>query len=240
MALSVDYSELLRQKHGTLNALDAAGLATAQHIVAGASDADTVAFAKTFFEANLGPVDPANTSLTVTLPNNNAGGGTLKLCSALTYTPYFLPAAAMLTGGSGTAFTACSEIRLKNTLEVALVLDNSGSMNNLGSGTGVKRIDLLKTAAKQLVDTLALQAQQMKQVSKPVQFSLVPFAASVNVGPTHDQEGWMDQDGISPIQHEDFDWTTMTPANNPDKYAEKLNGVWYKRGTGWATPRINH
>ena len=80
LALSVDYSELLRQKHDMLNALDAAGLATAQQIVAGASDADTVAFAKTFFEANLGPVNPANTSLTVTLPNSNAGGGTLKLC----------------------------------------------------------------------------------------------------------------------------------------------------------------
>ncbi|QIA24156.1 pilus assembly protein TadG-related protein [Mesorhizobium sp. AA22] len=236
LALSVDYSELLRQKNATLNALDGAGLATAHKIVSGASDDDAKAYAKTFFEANLGPVDPANTLLTVTLPNSNAGGGTLKLCSALTYRPYFLPAAAMLMGGgttSDTTFTACSEIRLKNTLEVALVLDNSGSMNNLGSGTGAKRIDLLKSAAKQLVDTLALQAQQMKQVTKPVQFSLVPFAASVNVGPTHDQDSWMDQDGISPIQHEDFDWTKMTPANDPDKYAEKLNGVWYKRGAGW-------
>ncbi|RWI13722.1 TadE/TadG family type IV pilus assembly protein [Mesorhizobium sp.] len=237
VALSVDYSELLRQKHATLNALDAAGLATAQQVVSGATDDAARAYAKTFFETNLGPVDPANTSLTVTLPNSNAGGGTLKLCSALTYHPYFLPAAAMLLGGGttsgGTTFTECSEIRLKNTLEVALVLDNSGSMNDLGSGTGEKRIDLLKTAAKQLVDTLALQAQQMKQVSKPVQFSLVPFAASVNVGPTHDLDNWMDQDGISPIQHEDFDWTKMTAANDPDKYAEKLNGVWYKRGTGW-------
>lgn len=236
LALSVDYSELFRQRHGTLNALDAAGIATARQIVAGASEADVKAYAKDFFEANLGPVDPAKTLLTVTLPNNNAGGGTLKLCSDLTYHPYFLPAAAMLMGGGttgGTTFTACSEIRLKNTLEVALVLDNSGSMNNLGSGTGQKRIDLLKAAANQLVDTLALQAQQMKQISKPVQFSLVPFAASVNVGPTHDLDSWMDQDGISPIQHEDFDWTTMTAANNPDKYAEKLNGIWYKRGTGW-------
>ena len=63
------------------------------------------------------------------------------------------------------------------------MLDNSGSMDELGSGSGEKRIDLLKTAAKQLVDTLATQAQQMKQVDKPVQFALVPFAASVNVGP---------------------------------------------------------
>jgi Flp pilus assembly protein TadG len=235
LALSVDYAELLRQKQTTLNALDAAGIATARQIVAGASEADVKAYAKDFFEANLGRVDPANTSLTVTLPNNNAGGGTLKLCSDLTYHPYFLPAAAMLMGGttSDTSFTACSEIRLKNTLEVALALDNSGSMNNLGSGTGQKRIDLLKAAAKQLVDTLALQAQQMKQVSKPVQFSLVPFAASVNVGPTHDQDSWMDQDGTSPIQHENFDWATMTSANDPNRYAEKLNGVWYKRGSGW-------
>ncbi|TIW05662.1 MAG: hypothetical protein E5V70_11770, partial [Mesorhizobium sp.] len=96
LALSVDYSELLRQKNATLNALDGAGLATAHKIVAGASDDDVKAYAKTFFEANLGPVDPANTLLTVTLPNSNAGGGTLKLCSALTYRPYFLPAAAML------------------------------------------------------------------------------------------------------------------------------------------------
>ncbi len=137
----------------------------------------------------------------------------------------------MLLGGGttsgATTFTECSEIRLKNTLEVALVLDNSGSMNELGSGTGARRIDLLKTAAKQLVDTLALQ--QMKQVSKPVQFSLVPFAASVNVGPTHDMDSWMDEDGISPIQHEDFDWAKMTAAEDPDKYAEKLNGVWYQQ-----------
>ncbi|CCV13043.1 conserved hypothetical protein [Mesorhizobium sp. STM 4661] len=235
LALSIDYSQLLRQKQDALNALDAAGIATAQQIVEGASDNDAKAYAKNFFEANLSSVDPANAVLTVTLPNNNAGGGTLKLCSALTYHPYFLPAAAMLIGGTAkdTTYTACSDIRLKNTLEVALVIDNSGSMDYLGSGTGQKRIDLLKAAAKQLVGTLALQAQQMKQISKPVQFSLVPFAASVNVGPTHDEDRWMDQDGISPIQHEDFDWTVMTAANDPDKYAEKIGGVWYKRGTGW-------
>ncbi|TIS59287.1 pilus assembly protein [Mesorhizobium sp.] len=237
VAIAVDYTELLRQKHETLNALDAAGLATAQQIVSGASDDSAKAYAKDFFEANLRHVKPANTTLTVTLPNSNAGGGTLKLQAALKYQPYFLPAAAMLIGKSASAtevgFTATSEVRLKNTLEVALVLDNSGSMNYLGSGTGEKRIDLLKDAAKQLVDTLALQAQQMKQVSKPVQFSLVPFAASVNVGPTHDQDTWMDQDGISPVQHENFDWTKMTEANDSNKYAEKVYVVWYKRGAGW-------
>ena len=242
VALAVDYTELVRQRQETMNALDAAGMAAAQQIVAGASEADVKAYAKDFFEANLRHVEPVNTTLTVTLPNNNAGGGTLKLQAALKYHPYFLPAAAALLGRTANStevdFTASSEIRLKNTLEVALVLDNSGSMSTNGSGTGQQRIELLKTAATELVNTLALQAQQMKQIAKPVQFSLVPFSASVNVGvpvspaplPT-----WLDLDGISPIHHENFDWTKMTSAANANKYIEKVGDVYWKRGSGWGT-----
>ncbi|QPC93753.1 pilus assembly protein [Mesorhizobium sp. INR15] len=237
LAIGIDYTELTRQRQDTLNALDAAGIATAQQIVTGASDTAAKAYAKSFFEANLGPVNPANTALTVTLPNNNTGGGTLKLCAAMTYQPYFLPVAVTLLSGSASntnvSFSACSEVRLKNTLEVSLVLDNSGSMTELGHGSNKVRFDLLKDAAKQLVDQLAGQAQQMKQVSKPVQFSLVPFAASVNVGPTNAAATWMDTTGISPIHHENFDWTTMSSAYSSTKYAQNVGGVWYAKGTGW-------
>lgn len=45
-----------------------------------------------------------------------------------------------------------------------------------------KRIDLLKDAASQLVETMASQSALITYVEKPVQFSLVPFASSVNVG----------------------------------------------------------
>src|SRR5690606_29914053 len=77
---------------------------------------------------------------------------------------------------------------------------------------------------------IALQAQQMKQIEKPVQFSLVPFAASVNVGSIHDGAAWMDLDGRSPVHHENFDWTTLT---DPALRAEKIGGVWRKAGDGW-------
>ena len=156
LAIAVDYTELSRQRALTMSALDAAGIATARRIAEGASDADVKAYAKQFFEANLGPVNPANTQLTVTLPNNNYGGGTLKLAADLTYAPKFLPTAAMLvhrvSSEPNVDFTAEAEIRLKNTLEVALVLDNSGSMDELGKGTSEKRIALLRTASKELVD----------------------------------------------------------------------------------------
>ena len=240
VALAVDYTELVRERQETLNALDAAGIATAQQIVGGASDADATAYAKTFFEANLRHVLPANTTLTVTLPNNNAGGGTLVLEAGLKYKPYFLPAAVALLGGTPgqttVNFSTKSEIRLKNTLEVSLVLDNSGSMTELGHGSNQVRFDLLKSAAKQLVDQLAGQAQMMKQIARPVQFSLVPFAASVNVGPSNANAAWMDTTGISPIQHENFDWTTMSQTASPwgaNKYVQAVGNAWYARGSGW-------
>lgn len=240
LAIAIDYTELSRQRAATMNALDAAGIATARRIAEGANETDVVAYAKDFFESNLGAVNPANTTLTVVLPNNNYGGGTLKLFADLTYDPTFVPVAAMLMGKTSTSptvdFTAEAEIRLKNTLEVALVLDNSGSMDEYGKGTNKKRIELLRQASKELVETLAKQASQMKQVSKPVQFALVPFSASVNIAPSSDDQSWMDTTGISPMHHENFDWSKMTEAEKDllgDRWAQKVGDVWYKRGAGW-------
>ena len=38
-------------------------------------------------------------------------------------------------------------------------------------------------------------------------WALVPFAASVNVGPGNAGAAWMDTQGLSPVHHENFDWT---------------------------------
>jgi len=240
LAFAVDYSEMTRQRQATMNALDAAGIATARQVITGATEEELITYATNFFEANLNSVDPANTTLTVVLPQNNTGGGTLKMSASLKYKPYFFSAFADLmgdaSGGAEMAFDAKTEVRLKNTLEVALVLDNSGSMEYIGTGSGKKRIDLLKAAAKQLVDTLSAQAGQMKQVSKPVQFSIVPFSASVNVGSDKADKAWMDLYGTSPIHHENFDWATMGTAN-ANKKVEKSGGSYYKRGTDWGTEK---
>ncbi len=232
LAVAVDYAEMNRQKQATMNALDAAGIAAARHLVSGASDTEVRAYARDFFVANLGSVPPQTTALDVVLPTSQSGGGTLKLTATLHYAPYFLPVFESLRGGAARTtvdFAASTEIRMKNTLEVALVLDNSGSMDYTGNGSGQKRIALLKTAAKQLVDTIALQAQQIKQVDKPVQFGIVPFAGSVNVGPDNAGAVWMDSHGLSSVHHENFDWTTLSG----DRAAERSGGLWRKRGSGW-------
>jgi Flp pilus assembly protein TadG len=237
LALAVDYAEMSRQRQLTLNALDAAGVATARRFVEGATETELKTYAQNFFKANLGGVDPANATLHITLPNNQQhGGGTVVLTADLKYAPYFLPAFTSMIGGNETGaakldFNARSEVQLKNAMEVSLVLDNSGSMDYNGSGSGKKRITLLKDASKQLVDALALTAGQIKQVDKPIQFALVPFAASVNVGPSNATATWMDTDGRSPVHHENFDWTTMTGT----KKVELVGGVYTKKGTGWGT-----
>ncbi|MDP3490556.1 MAG: pilus assembly protein [Phenylobacterium sp.] len=64
-------------------------------------------------------------------------------------------------------------LRAMDRLEVALVLDNTGSM----SGT---KMTTLKTAAKDLVDKLHA-AGQRSTATDPIQISLVPFSSTVRV-----------------------------------------------------------
>lgn len=235
LALAVDYAEMTRQRNLASYALDAAAIATGRAYQAGTPEEQLPAYAKKFLQINANGLDTSKIALTLVLPSAPEGGGTLKLSAKMKYDPYFVPALSMLLGNKVAKeinLGAYSEVRLKNTLEVALVLDNSGSMKENGGSSGDVRMDLLKAAAKELVTTLAGQSAQMTHVSKPVQFSVVPFASAVNVGPDNETQKWMDEDGISPIHHENFDWSTMKAAN-ADKGVELSGGVYYKRGKGW-------
>ncbi len=77
-------------------------------------------------------------------------------------------------------------LRQLGKIEMALVLDNTGSM----SGT---KIATLKTAAAQLVNSLA------KATTDPndLKIGLVPFSQTVNVGPQYYDAAWLDTDGKS-------------------------------------------
>ncbi len=246
LAFAIDFTEMNRQRQAVLNALDASGIAAGRYISTidipeGLSDAAKAAYveaatrtyAQDFFDANLESIIPSTAQLAIVMPNTTQGGGKLKLSASLKYAPIFFPVFNRLHTKTDNgeaieiAFSAQTEIRLKNTLEVALVMDNSGSMSSSN------RMNLLKNAATYLVDELAKDGKKILQVDKPVQVSLIPFSASVNVGPENDDESWLDTMGISPVHHENFDWSTMTQAANPDKWIQKVGSVYYKRGTGW-------
>jgi Mg-chelatase subunit ChlD len=81
----------------------------------------------------------------------------------------------------------------KGSVEVALVLDNSGSM-------GGQPIADLRTAAQNLVSVLFTGYEGTDKVKVGV----VPFAAAVNVGPHYKTAAWMDTAGASPVHFENF------------------------------------
>jgi hypothetical protein len=68
-------------------------------------------------------------------------------------------------------------------IELALVLDNTGSMGSAG------KMDALKDASKALIDTLETAARQSGAGS--VKISIVPFDANVRVGTTHLNATWL-------------------------------------------------
>lgn len=74
--------------------------------------------------------------------------------------------------------------RSTETLEVALVLDNTGSMADR-DGAGVQKIAALRTSAEQLITTVATAAPNR------VRFSLVPYAEYVNVGTQYRGQSWL-------------------------------------------------
>ena len=73
-------------------------------------------------------------------------------------------------------------VRDFGNIEVALVLDNTGSM--LADG----KMDSLKKAAKTMVDEL----YDKKGSSTDLKFGIVPFSQYVNVGVSHRNAPWMD------------------------------------------------
>lgn len=87
-----------------------------------------------------------------------------------------------LVGYQTMKVTASSEVDIGGqALEVALVLDNTASMNSEG------RLDALKASSKSLVDTLF----KAKAENGYLKIGIVPFADYVNVGMSNRNASWM-------------------------------------------------
>lgn len=241
VTLAVDYAEINRRQTVLVSSLEAAGIAAAREYQAGTDGEDVKAYAKKFFEANLGKLDPSKVTFGIKLPEETVNGTDIEATAKLNYDPYFYAGAlaAMGVDMEDDEIKLDSDlkiaVRLKSTAEIALVLDNSGSMDYTGSGSSQKRITLLKEASKELVRVLSEDARRIQQISKPLQFSIVPFSGSVNVGSQYNSASWMDTAGISPVHHENFDWSTMPLGWE----VTKVLGVYRKTGLLWPVAERN-
>jgi Flp pilus assembly protein TadG len=190
-AIAIDFARTQTELVRVQNAVDSAALAASHRL--GLPDQDTSGPQKAtaFFNANLakhpsvGVLDSVNLDADKGEVAAKAKGDVLaSLLRAI--------------GINEIGFKANSTVkRGQGSIEVALVLDNSGSM----AGTYIAD---LRTAAENLVNVLYTGFEGTDKVKVGV----VPFAAAVNVGPANINAAWMDTKGLSPTHFENFDQQT--------------------------------
>ena len=82
-----------------------------------------------------------------------------------------------LTTLSAMSSTSNSTVTVTTPLDIVMVLDASGSMNDpMGGGDRTKRIDALKNAANSFIDTIAKQNESIEGVDRQHRVAIVKFA----------------------------------------------------------------
>ena len=236
-AAAVDWTAFSRDKGFVQQSLDAAALATAKELYSIGEDNDDAleVYAKRFFEANVESridlstldfsfiINHGDTSVQPPVPT------TIQLSAILDFQTSFAP----IMGIDEIKADISSQISVGNrSVEIALVMDNSGSM---GSNS---RLSIMKSTTKGLVEAI-FKAGSFSEIADPVRFSVVPFAGMVNVGSNNKAASWMDKNGWSSTHHENFNWNTYqtnnttqfqyqdgSPTSPVTGFKELVNGAW--------------
>lgn len=213
----VDFVGLEQNRNRAQVALDAAALALQKDIFVKPLNAASIqARAQALVNDRIN--DPTIVA-TLNAPVIDITNGSLTLTAHLTVPTIFVA----LVGVSQMEANLISEAtRKKLSLEVMMVLDNSGSMTTTTSGS-LTRMDYLKLAATCAAYTLFYDAVQDGKTSSGtpdtntcipatgaklvdnVKIGLVPFTMYVNVGTNNASATWIDKVGRSPTANDNFD-----------------------------------
>lgn len=180
MGLSIDVGRSMVVKARLVDALDAAGLAVGSR----PDTTDYNAEAKKFVTANFRALY-AGATVTSVSATPSSDKSTVSLSATATMPTAFMK----LFGQPLVTVNATTEITRASTgLELAIVLDNTGSMDVSNS------MPALKNAATGLVNQLFASAGS---ASDNLYISLVPFSQAVNIGTGTDRAAWTDLNTVS-------------------------------------------
>ena len=228
VGVGVDMGESYRAKTNFQMAIDAGALAAAKTFSRGGSPTEAQEAAKAVFLGNLATNLPDSTG-TITIQSTAADCTTdgIVATATLRHELYFDGIHGAFSDSDpnhinlpGRSVVKCGA----KTVEIAMALDNSGSMGWNG------KLDTLKSASKDLVDTI-FESMEQSPYAEPVRFSLVPFSAFVKLPDNVKNKFWMDPTGRSPIHHENFNWDEDPIALKAsfDRYKHASNGNWLTR-----------
>ena len=178
VSASVDYSRANLARSAMQSALDSTALMLAKE-AQGLSASDVQSKASSYFNAIFTATDVTNVSLVTSMQNPEPGSYVLNIKGSGTVPTSFTKA----LGQSSIDISATAEaVWGIKKLNLALALDNTGSMGSSG------KMDALKTAAHNLLSTL----QNAGQNPGDVKVSIIPFATDVNVGTGNVNANWID------------------------------------------------
>jgi Flp pilus assembly protein TadG len=175
---AIDYSRGNATKVAMQAALDSTGLILSKE-AQNLSSGELAGRVNAVFNAQFNRPEAQNVSVSYVFNAPQQGSFSLKLTGTATVPTRF----ATLIGTNELSVSATAEIiwGIKR-LNLALALDNTGSMSSSG------KMAALKTAAHNLLNTLQAAAKQPDDVK----VSIIPFATDVNVGTVFKDESWID------------------------------------------------
>ncbi len=176
MGAAIDYSRANSARTALQAALDATGLTLSKEAQS-LSSAQLNEKALKYFLANFNRPQATDVKIETVFTDLNNGKYKLDISGTAQ-----LP--ATITGWWREKFTLASDTQViwgYKKLELALALDNTGSMSSN------KKMDQLKTAAKNLIETLKKAAKK----DGDIKISIIPFATDVNVGTGNVNAEWI-------------------------------------------------
>jgi len=177
---SLDYSRAANVQTQLQDALDGAILTVAHERQL--SDAQMEAAIRTQIDAMVGGAHGAN-SLTLNISRSPDEDTLVEISASMKVATTILD----IMGVNDIVVGANAAVGVDfQSLEVALVLDNTGSMRSSN------RIGSLREAALDFVDVVTEEGE-----ADNVKISLVPYTAQVNIGNTVTMEQYLDQEGLS-------------------------------------------
>jgi len=191
---AVDFHQAMSARSRLADALDAAALAVGASPYISDESADSLA--RDFLDANY-PNNTIGTLGTITVTLNHIADTVIVAGESRVETAFL----GMIGIEHLTVHWETEVARARQTLELAMVLDNTGSMSG-------SKISALRDAAAMLTDILFDNADDPDRL----RIGLVPFSSTVNVGTQYERAWWLDPDGLSPEHSNNFD----PPANRWD------------------------
>lgn len=206
-----DYGDMVTQKLRLQSAADAAALALGPQASYTSVDALKAQAAKL-----VNNYSPDKNFLVSKVEVTNSGTELLVGVQA-DYTLKYFKAPGVPAVFPLNAFATSAAVAKTN--EIAIVMDNSGSM--LQSAGGDSKMKSAIDAANKLVDTM----MSSPLAATRTKFSLVPFTLAVKIGNQYANQSWMDRTGASPKHYDNFLVPAGYTATRWDLFAA-LNVQW--------------